>query len=260
MPTDLLVLLSPKNLVLFIVVFTRLGGLMASGPIFSTYPIPMQIKAWLIATVSLIIFPLVMAKSGFQMPNNVPELTVILLKEFMIGFIIGFVANLVFIGVEMAAEMLSIQMGLSIAQALNPQTGDQSPVLGQAYTLLASMVFIGLNAHQWLFSAIYQSFHSIPPGFGFVINASLIKEVLFMSGQIFTIALGVALPIFAVLLMTDVLLGFVSKMMPQMNIFMVAMPLKVYLGMVLMIMFMQQMYTYIGVLIERFLTGIMSIF
>lgn len=260
MPTDLLVLLSPKNLVLFVVVFTRLGGLMTSGPIFSTYPIPMQIKAWLIAAIAFIVYPMVMAQSNFLMPTSVPELTVILLKEFMIGFIIGFIANLVFIGIEMAAEMLSMQMGLSIAQALNPVTGENAPVLAQAYTLLASMVFIGLNAHQWLFSAIYQSFHAIPPGYEFIINAEITKQVLFMTGQMFTIALGVALPIFAVLLITDVLLGFVSKMMPQMNIFMVAMPLKIYLGVLLIIMFMQPMTTYIGVLIEKFLTGIMSMF
>lgn len=260
MPTDLLVLLSPKNLILFVVVFTRLGGLMTSGPIFSTYPIPMQIKAWLIATVSFIIFPMIMAKSGFQMPTSVPELTVILLKEFMIGFIIGFIANIVFIGIEMAGNMLSMQMGLSIAQALNPVTGENSPVLAQAYTLIATMVFIGLNAHQWLFSAIYQSFHAIPPGYGFVINAQITKQILFMTGQMFTIGLGVALPVFAVLLITDVLLGFVSKMMPQMNIFMVAMPLKIYVGILLGIMFMQPIAGYIGVLIEKFLTGIMAMF
>jgi len=260
MSTDLLTLLSPKNIILFIVVFTRLGGMMTSAPIFATYPIPMQIKTWLIATISLIVFPIVLAKSGFQMPTSMPGLTVILLKEFMIGYIIGFIANIVFVGVEMAAEMLSIQMGISIAQALNPLTGDQSPVIGQAYTLLTAMVFIGLNAHQWLFSAIFQSFSSIPPGYGFLINGELIHQIIFVTGQMFSIALGLALPIFSVLLITDVLLGFVSKMMPQMNIFMVAMPLKIYLGLLLMVMFMQPMYAYIGVLVEKFLTGIMSIF
>lgn len=260
MPTDLLTLLSPKNLVLFIVVFTRLGGLMTSAPLFSTYPIPAQIKTWLVASIAFIMFPIVMASSGFQLPTSMPELMVILLKEFMIGYIIGFISNIVFIGVEMASEMLSIQMGLSAAQALNPLTGAQAPVLGQAYVLLAAMVFLNLHAHQWLFSAVYQSFHAIPPGFGFVLNGTLVKDIIFMSGQMFTIALGIALPIFAVLLITDVLLGFVSKMMPQMNIFMVAMPLKIYLGLLLVIMFLQPMYSYIAVLIEKFLTGIMIIF
>ncbi|NCA81039.1 MAG: type III secretion protein, partial [Sphingobacteriia bacterium] len=113
MPTELLVLLSPKSLILFVVVFTRLGGLMASAPLFSTYPIPTQIKVWLIATIAFIIYPMIMAKTGFQAPASMPELTVILLKEFMIGFIIGFVSNIVFIAAEMAADLLSMQMTLT---------------------------------------------------------------------------------------------------------------------------------------------------
>ncbi len=260
MPENLLVLLSPRNLVLFIVVFTRLGGLMTSAPLFSTYPIPPQIKAWFVASIALIIFPIVMAKSGFQMPASMPELIVILLKEFTIGYIIGFVANLVFVGVEMAADLLAIQMGFSAAQALNPLSGNTSPVLSQFYTLLASMVFISLNAHQWLFSAVYESFQAVPPGYGFIINGTLTHQIIFMTGQMFTIALGIALPIFAVLLITDVLLGFTSKMMPQMNIFMVSIPLKIYVGLVLSIMFVQPMSEHIAVLIEKFLVQIMSIF
>lgn len=260
MPTDLLVLLSPKNLILFVVVFTRLGGLMASAPLFSTYPIPTQIKTWLVAVISFIIYPIVMAKSGFQAPTNMPELTVILLKEFTIGYIIGFIANIVFVGIDMAAELISMQMGLSAAQALDPISGVSSPVLGQFYTLMAAMVFISLHAHQWLFSAIYKSFQTIPPGFGFVLNGTIVREVVYLAGQMFTIALGVALPIFAVLLITDVILGFASKMMPQMNIFMVSLPLKIYLGLLLMIMFVQPLYEHIVVLVERFLTGIMAVF
>ena len=76
----------------------------------------------------------------------------------------------------------------------------------------------------------------------------------------FNISLSIALPIFGVLFITDVLLGFTSKMMPQMNIFMVSMPLKIYLGLLLSLIFMRPMAEYLGVLIERFLTQIALIF
>jgi len=260
MPTNLLVLLSPQNMILFIVVFTRLGGLMTSAPLFSTYPIPGQVKAWLVATISLIIFPMVLAKGGFAMPTSMPELTVILLKEFSIGYIIGFVSNVLFIAVEMAANLISMQMALSAAQALNPLSGDSSAILSQFYTLLASMVFIGLNGYQWLFSAVYKSFQTVPPGYGFIINGTITHEVLFITGQMFTIALGIALPMFAVLFITDVLLGFASKMMPQMNIFMVSMPLKIYLGLMLGIMFIQPISEHLAVLMEKILIQVVSIF
>lgn len=256
MPTDLLVLLSPKNLVLFIVVFTRLSGMMTTAPLISTYPIPMQIKTWFMAAIAFVIFPIVLAKSGFQLPTSIPELTVILIKEFMIGYVTGFVANVIFIGAEIAADLLSMQMGLTAAQAMNPMTGDTSPILGQAYTLLVSMVFISINAYQWMFSAIYKSFQTLPPGYGFFVSGNLANQIIFMTSQMFIIGLGIALPIFSVLVIVDVLLGFVSKMMPNMNIFMVAMPLKIYIGLILSVMLMQPICSHIAVLIEGYLKSL----
>lgn len=260
MSTDLLALLSPKNIILFIVIFTRLGGLMVSAPLFSSYPIPGQVKAWLIATITFIIFPFILAKTGFQMPTSIPELTVILLKEFMVGYIIGFLTSVIFIGIEMASELISIQMGLSMAQALNPTTGETAPVLAQAYAFIAAMVFLGINGHQQLFSAVYQSFQSVPIGYDFVLNGMLVKQIIYVTSQMFAIAVSVALPVFAVLFATDVLLGFTAKMMPQMNIFMVAMPLKIYIGLLLITMLMHPTMDYIVTIMSNFINGIRTLF
>lgn len=259
MPTDLIALLSPTNLVLFVIVFTRLGGMITSAPLISTYPIPMQIKVWFMAMVAFIMFPIVLAKTGFQMPTNIPELSLILIKEFTIGYIVGFVANVLFIGVEIAADLVSMQMGLTAAQAMNPMTGTTSPILSQAYTILASIIFIGLNGYHWIFSAVYKTFQIMPPGYNIAISGTITHNVIFLTSQIFTIGLGIALPIFSVLLITDVLLGFVAKMMPQMNIFMVALPVKIYLGLVLFIMLIPPMCSQLQILFEKYLTSIISV-
>lgn len=259
MPTDLIGLLSPTNLILFVIVLTRLSGMMTTAPLISTYPIPMQIKVWFMAMVAFIIFPLVLAKTGFQMPTSIPALTIILIKEFMIGYIVGFVANLVFIGVEVSAELVSMQVGLTAAQALNPATGDTSPILSQGYTILAGLIFIGINGYSWVFSAIYKTFQMIPPGYDITVSGTLTHNMILLTGQIFEIGLGIALPIFSVLVITDVLLGFVSKMMPQMNIFMVALPMKIYLGLILFIMLTPQMCTQIQILFKKYLASIIPI-
>lgn len=259
MPTDLLTLLSPKNIILFIVIFTRLSGMMTSAPLLSTYPIPIQVKTWFMALVAFIMFPIVVAQTGFPTPTSIPELTVILLKEFTIGYITGFVANVVFIGVEISADLISMQMGLTAAQAMNPMTGDTSPILSQAYTILASMIFIGMNAYQWIFSSIYKTFQLIPPGYGFVINGQITHNFILITSQMFIVGLGIALPIFSVLVITDVLLGFVSKMMPKMNIFMVSMPIKIYLGLILFIMLVSPMSSQIANLIERYANSIIPV-
>lgn len=259
MPIDLITLLSPKNLILFVVVFTRLSGFMSSAPMLSVYPIPVQVKVWFMATVSFVFFPLVLAKTGFHLPTNVPELIFILIKEFLIGYIVGFVANIVFIGVEIAADLLSMQMGLTAAQGLNPMTGDTSPIFTQAYTLMAAMIFIALNAWQWIFAAIFKTFQILPPGYSFSIGGTITHNVVVLTSEIFTIGLGIALPIFSVLLITDVLLGFVAKMMPQMNVFMVSMPVKIYIGLLLFIMLIQPTCSQIQLLIEKYCSSVLSV-
>lgn len=254
------VLFSPSNIIIFMAIFTRLTGLLMSAPLFSTYPIPMQVKIWLAATIAFILFPIVQYNSAFTMPTSAPALTLILIKEFFVGFAIGYCANIIFVGVELGVNMFAIQMGLSADQALNPTSGGQSPVITQAYTFLATMLFIGLGAHQWLFSAIYNSFKSMPIGYNIVFSPELVGNIITVSGQIFGIGLGIALPIFGVLFITDILLGFTSKMMPQMNIFMVSMPLKIYLGLLLSLMFMRPMAEYITVIIGQFMEKIALLF
>ena len=100
----------------------------------------------------------------------------------------------------------------------------------------------------------------MPVGYIVGFSPSLIEQIVIITSQIFSIGLGIALPIFGVLFITDVLLGFTSKMMPQMNIFMVSLPLKIYLGLLLSLIFMRPMAEYMAVIIEQFLTKISMIF
>lgn len=254
------VLFSVGNIILFMAIITRLSGLFASAPLFSTYPIPIQIKVWLVALISFILFPIIQSSTQFVTPNSVPALALILFKEYMVGYAIGFCANILFVGIELGVNTFTVQMGLSADQALNPASGGNSPVITQAFTYLAAMIFIGLGAHQWLFAAIYNSFKSMPIGYTLTFSSGLVEQIVIITSQIFSLGLGIALPIFGVLFLTDFLLGFTSKMMPQMNIFMVSLPLKIYLGLLLSLMFMRPMAEHMSVVIEQFLTKIVAIF
>ena len=260
MQPDLLTLLSPKNIVIFVIILTRISGLIMSAPLFSTYPIPQQVKIWLIALISFILFPIVSATTGFNVPLSVPELIVFLIREFSIGFVIGFVANFIFAAVQMGGEFISMQIGLSMSQVLDPVTGNNLQIVSQFYMLVTTMVFIGLNAHQWLFYALYQSYKSFPPGIDYLFTPSMVSQILHMSAEMFAISISVILPIFCVMFVSEVLMGFMSKMMPQMNIFMVAIPLKVYVGFVLILMFLSPTVTYLVNIIESYLKNLLEIF
>lgn len=260
MDFTLLQIFSPANILVFMAILVRLAGLFASAPLYSTYPIPPQVKIWLTAFLAFILYPFVQAHSQFQIPHDTIGLTCVMIKEFAIGYIIGFCANLVFIAADMGANMFSIQMGLSIGQALNPASGTTSPIISQAFTLLITIVFISLNGHQWLLSALYSSFAHVPIGYSFIFDGQLVQKVIYMTGQMFSIAIGIAMPIFSVLLIKDVLLGFISKLMPTMNIFMVAMPLKIYVGLLLCAVFVRPTVEYAKIVLEKVLTQVSLIF
>ena len=93
MQPNLLTMLSPTNIIILAVIFTRISGMIFSMPIVSTYPIPQQVKIWLCALVSFLLFPMVAGTMGVSVPQSIPELTLYLLREFSIGYLIGFCAN-----------------------------------------------------------------------------------------------------------------------------------------------------------------------
>ncbi len=257
---DLITLFSPKNIVVFILVLTRLSGMLVSAPFFSTFTIPEQVKALFACFVAFIMYPFVAAKTGNVLPSNMPQLIVLLLLEFSIGFFIGFIADLVFQGIRMSGSILSIQMGLSMSEILDPASGEQQTAVSTIYIYLATLIFFATGAHQWLFEAVYLSFNAIPIGFWGFINGGLIQSVLVLSGQVFQIAFGLIMPIFAVLLVADVLLGLMSKMMPQMNIFMVSLPFKVFAGLLLILIFLLGTTNYIRDILIQFMHAISRFF
>ncbi len=257
---ELLELLSPKNIVGFIIVVTRLSGMMVTAPLFSTYPIPPQVKAWLVAFVAFIMYPLVSVNTSFVVPTSMPEMTLFLIKEFAVGALIGFLASFLFVSVQMAGNLLAQQIGLAMSNMLDPATNANVPVIGQFYMFMTTLIFLALDAHQWLFAAVYQSFLKVPPGLEMPFSPILVQQVLHLSSQMFTVSISIVLPIFCVLFVLEILIGVLAKMIPQMNIFMVALPIKIYIGLVLMIMFLSPMFSYLSGLVETHMMTIMKMF
>lgn len=259
MPTDLLTLLSPKNILIFVLVITRISGLLLSAPLFSTFPIPVNVKALIAVVIGFLLLPSVIGLN-LTLPTSMPAVAVFLLKEFAIGFLIGFLANLIFISCQVGAEILGIQSGLSFSTIMDPSTGATNSIMAQLYIYPLGLLFLMLNFHHWLFLTVGYSFKSIQPGFDVFFAPDLVQQILHLSAQIFVVAIGLVLPVFAVMFVTEILLGFVSKMMPRMNVFMIALPIKIYLGLVLILLFLAPSFAYMtGVLEERCLT-IMKLF
>lgn len=257
---DLSIFFSIESLIVFILVATRISGMITTAPLFSTFPIPMQLKACLAMLTAFLIYPFVLQHTDLPIPHNMLSMSLMVFKELCIGVLIGFCAQLIFVGIQIGGQLLSIQMGLAIAEALDPVTKQHVPVVGQFYLFMASLVFIFINGHNWLFTSIYSSYLTIPLGLSFDFSTDLTQKVLIFTSQLFSIAFGIIMPIFIFLFVIDIALAFLSKIMPQMNIFMVSLPLKILLGIALMCIFLPSTSIYLSSLITSLLESLKGIF
>ena len=137
---NLLNLLSTYNIVIFMLVLTRITGMFISAPFFSSLQMPIITKTWFCALIAFIFYPLVAHISSFILPRNFAEFFILMVCEFFIGYLIGFIANLIIEAVRIAGQMLSIQTSLSIAEALDPSSNASTNVVSSLYIYLVKMV------------------------------------------------------------------------------------------------------------------------
>lgn len=214
----------------FLLIFLRVGAILFSAPIFNYQGAPTLFKIGLAISISFLLYPLVKLNlNGFDMPLVIFFLMVA--SEIALGLIIGFAMQTIFVGVQLAGQIAGFQMGLSIVNVIDPSSNMQVPILSQFLNLFAMLVLLSTNAHYWFIKALTESFLMVPP-LGYHINSGLIPPILTLVGNIFVIAIKASAPIIVSLLLTTVALGILAKTVPQMHIFIVAMPLKIIIGLI----------------------------
>ena len=201
-------------------------------PLFGSKNIPVLLKAGLLLSVSIVLFPILQL-------DHIPFLTEIIpfclevIGEICLGIAIGLSVRLLFAGIQLAGQLAGFQMGLAIVNVMDPQTSAQVPILAQFNNLIAMLVFLATNAHHWFLRAIVESFRLVPP-FEFRFSYSLMEQLMMLGSNMFIIAVKIGAPIMATMLITSVALGLVARTVPQMHIFIVAMPLKILIGLLLL--------------------------
>jgi flagellar biosynthetic protein FliR len=208
----------------------RVGAALATMPIISSRNIPAPAK---IGAATLLAFVLTPALPGG--PNHAPLQTPFLLaigQELLIGVVFGFVVQIVFNGIQMTGQLLGIQMGLNIANTLDPLgQGAQINYVDQLYSLLAGMVFLTVNGHHQVIQALQSSFEIVPLG-QFALGQAVADDMVALVTQATIISIRMGLPIEAALLLTDVGFLIIGRTAPQMNIFFVGQPVKIGVGLV----------------------------
>lgn len=243
---------------LFLLVFLRVTTIIVSLPIFTGNNVPVMFKAGLALAVALVLYPVVDPPEIPLMTGWI-ALTLGVVSEVLLGLGVGLAIRLIMAGIQMAGQVAGFQMGLAIANIMDPATSTQTPILAQAFNLFAMLIFLVINAHHWFFRAMADSFVLIPP-FQFALSASFVGYLLQMAGDMFVIALKIGAPIIVVLLLASVSFGLMARTVPQMNIFIVAMPLKIVVGLLFIVFSLPYLQPFLRELFDDFGAGLVPLF
>jgi len=152
-------------------------------------------------------------------------------KETIVGLVIGFVTTLVFTAIQLAGDYIDLQSGFSFATMFDPVYGAQTAVAGRLHHLLAGLLFFVTNAHHILLSGLADSFRLLPVG-QFSLDPAVAGGVVDLFAALFAVAVRIAAPVVAAVFLADVALAMISRAVPQMNILMSGLPLKLGVGIV----------------------------
>ena len=208
--------------------FLRVLALFTSAPVFSMRVIPVRTRiglAFLVAVCAQAVLP-----EQPVISLNSREAAGAVVQQVGIGLAMGFAVRLVFAAVELAGEIIGLQMGLNFASFFDPVRNAQVSAVARFFGNIAMLLFVVINGHLMVLMAVVKSFDSFPVGGNFLqaIGQMRLHE---LGASLFSSALWIALPMIALLLFVNLTLGIISRVAPQMNIYAVGFPVTLTVGM-----------------------------
>jgi flagellar biosynthesis protein FliR len=210
----------------------RIAAFVGVAPIFGTPYVPARVKVGIALALAVMVVP-ILPKFQYTDPLSLAGI-VTTIQQVLIGVLLGFVVSLVFSALIIGGQLVAQLMGLGFASMMDPQNGVDVPVVGQFYTVLATIIFLITNGHLILVDTLVGSFKSMPIGdHGFFLEK--IWQVVLWSKWMFIAALVIALPAITTLLLVNIAFGVMTRASPQLNIFAVGFPITILLGFMAML-------------------------
>jgi flagellar biosynthesis protein FliR len=232
---------------------TRVLALVASAPVLSHASIPMRAKVGIAVAITLAIAPVVSSPplAGLLEARGF----VALAENILVGLALGFAVRLVFVGIELAGQLIGLQIGLSFAAYFNPDTLESENAVANFMAMLALLMFLSIDGHLMLLSALAESFRLFPAGTDGPLPIDPMTLV-HAASDVFAIALTICLPILGVMLLVNVVLGVMARVAPQLNLFAVGFPLTVLAGLAALALFLPALEAPLRAVLQRGLAAL----
>lgn len=209
----------------FLLVFVRLTGFFVSAPLWMERQVPAPFKWGTALFISILVVGMMDLPEGLALDSSY---ILLIMKEVIIGLCLGFFAAILFYAVQLAGSFIDLQSGFAMASMFNPQSGIQEPITGRFYYILAMVFFLSVNGHHILIQGVMASFQWIPIDSMFPSDASSNLVILSLDSikNMFWLAFLIAAPIMGSIFLVDIALGILAKTAPQMNLFVIGIPVK----------------------------------
>ncbi len=213
---------------IFIIVLARTTAFIFVLPVLGNRSVPLPAKVSLSVILSYFMLSAASAQ-GIIIPEKGIAFFLMIITEVLIGLALGFIAQFIFAGIQMAGEVIGRQMGFALARVVDPGFQQQQAVLSEFYLILMFLFYLTINGHHFLIEGLAHSYQKLPVAASLEISRP-VEQIVYMAGSIFVSGIKIAAPVLAALLLTNVALGVLARTVPQMNIFMLGMPLKIIIG------------------------------
>lgn len=221
----------PLALPVFLLILVRSSAIFLGSPVLGNQMVPIRFKLGLAFMLAAIATPLMLAK-GVPVPDlsSIWGLLAAIASELALGLVIAFGAQMLFTSMQFAGQLVGLQMGFGMANVYDPGSQAQVTVTAQFFTTLGMLLFLIVDGHHWIIAALMRSYEAVPLGAFRFAAAPALSFMLDAVSQLFVVSLGLAAPLLGVLFLGELALGFVARIMPQMNVFVAAFPVKILLG------------------------------
>lgn len=219
---------------LFFLIFIRISGMFTYLPIFGRKDLPNIFKLLMALSFSYLIFPFFDSQVINQMDQNMFILFIV--KEFTLGILIGIAGELIFSAFFIAGSFIDAQLGFSMANVLDPMYGQRVAITGNFIYIIGILVMLSIDGHHYIIRAIVNSFQVFPVEKLINLNSNLLSFTLQMIRFIFETSVQIAMPVIIAIFLTNLVLGVMAKTMPQMNVFVIGMPLKIIIGLAVLVL------------------------
>ena len=215
------------QLELFVLILIRLASFVYAAPFFNTANVPNRFKIGFSLALSMIVYSL--HPDMAVQYDNIIDYCIIVVQELIVGILLGAVSSFAVQIIQFSGKIIDMDIGLSMAQIYDPTTRMQVGIMGNFYYYLVMLLLIVSGLHRYLVAAIVETYNAIPVG-GVKFSSTIYTDILKFVSEYFVIGFRIALPVFAVMLLVNCILAVMAKVSPQMNMFVVGIQLKLFVG------------------------------